>query len=225
MAQKLYDEIYREQKLYNKIYNAKEAYITFYKGFRTHKHIRKNLKSNQISQQFKERIMLAVTEVNGCEICSYGHTKYALEQGLTNEEIKSFLTGNAENISGDEMPAIIFAQHYADTKGHPSKEAWNRIVQEYGNDKALGVLGAIRMIMAGNAYGIAISAFKNRMKGKKVKQTSLSYELKMILSLIPAMPLVLIHSIISNLLKTPLIDFKENDDDEKSADTSKSFIQ
>src|SRR5690625_6346011 len=79
--------------------------------------------------------MLAVTEVNGCEICSYGHTKYALEQGMSNEEIKSFLTGNPENISSDEMPAIIFAQHYADTKGHPSEEAWNRIVQEYGKDR------------------------------------------------------------------------------------------
>ncbi|GGK03653.1 hypothetical protein GCM10007063_27480 [Lentibacillus kapialis] len=158
--------------------------------------------------QFKERIMLAVTEVNGCEICSYGHTKYALEQGMSNEEIKSLLTGNAEKVSSDEMPAIIFAQHYADTEGHPSEEAWNRIVQEYGNEKALGILGAIRMIMTGNAYGIAISAFKDRIKGKKVKQTSLSYELKIILSLFPALPLALIHGIISTLLRTPLIDFK-----------------
>lgn len=215
MAKKLYDEIHAEQKLYNKFYNMKEAYLTLYKGLRTFKYMRKGIRSNQISPQFKERIMLAVTEVNGCEICSYGHTKYALEQGMSNEEIKSFLTGNPENISSDEMPAIIFAQHYADTKGHPSEEAWNRIVQEYGNGKALGVLGAIRMIMVGNAYGIAISAFKSRIKGKKVKQTSLFYELKIILSLIPALPIALIHSMISNLLKTPLIDFNKIDEGEK----------
>src|SRR5699024_7932706 len=109
--------------------------------------------------------MLAVTEVNGCEICSYGHTKYALEQGMSNEEIKSFLTGNSENISSDEMPAIIFAQHYANTKGNTTEKAWKRIVQENGNGKARGVLGAISMIMVGNAYGIAISAFKSRIKG------------------------------------------------------------
>src|SRR5699024_10206364 len=116
--------------------------------------------------------MLAVTEVNGCEICSYGHTKYALEQGMSNEEIKSFLTGNPENISSDEMPAIIFAQHYVDTKGHPSEEAWNRIVQEYGNGKALGVLGAIRMIMVGNRYDIAIKASKSLIIVNTFKQTS-----------------------------------------------------
>ncbi|MFC0273464.1 carboxymuconolactone decarboxylase family protein [Metabacillus herbersteinensis] len=34
--------------------------------------------------------MLAVTEVNGCEFCSYSHTKIALEQGMSQEEIKCF---------------------------------------------------------------------------------------------------------------------------------------
>lgn len=210
MAHNLYDEIHPEQNLYNKTYSLKEAYTTLYKGLRTLKYLRENSKNNQISSQFKERIMLAVTEVNGCEICSYGHTKFALEEGMSNEEIKSILTGNLEKIPSDEMPAILFAQHYADTKGHPTKEAWNRIVLEYGEEKALGILGAIRMIMVGNAYGIAISALKNRIKGEKSGKTSLSYELKIILSFILALPVSLIHCFISNLLEVTVLDFEES---------------
>ena len=44
-------------------------------------------KERQLSEHFIERIMLAVTEVNGCAVWSYAHTKMALEAGMTNEEI------------------------------------------------------------------------------------------------------------------------------------------
>ncbi|WP_256205872.1 carboxymuconolactone decarboxylase family protein [Carnobacterium iners] len=38
-----------------------------------------------------ERIMLAVTQVNGCSVCSYTHTKMALEVGMKSEKIKNIL--------------------------------------------------------------------------------------------------------------------------------------
>jgi AhpD family alkylhydroperoxidase len=198
------------QKLYKKIYDIKELYVALYKGIRTFKHMRKNKKMNRISSHFIERIMLAVTEVNGCEVCSYAHTKIALEQGMSDEEIKRLLSGVTEGISDDEMTAIVFAQHYADTRGNPSKEAWNRVVQEYGTEKALGILGVIRTIMIGNIYGIALSAFRSRIKGKKIEKTNLFYEIEMIMSIIPLLPAALIHAFISNLFKIAVIDFDGN---------------
>lgn len=41
-------------------------------------------KQNGMNFKFKERIMLAVTEVNGCIMCSYVHTKLSLKAGLSN---------------------------------------------------------------------------------------------------------------------------------------------
>ncbi len=115
--------------------------------------------------------MLAVTEVNGCEVCSYYHTKEALKAGLSEDEISSMLTGSTENIHKDEAIAIFFAQHYAETAGHPDKEAYRRLIQNYGQTKGEGILAIIRMIMMGNAYGIAYGAFKkNRIKGHSVKK-------------------------------------------------------
>ncbi|WP_085558880.1 carboxymuconolactone decarboxylase family protein [Carnobacterium iners] len=43
------------------------------------------------SPHFMERIMLAVTQVNGCSVCSYTHTKMALEVGMKSEKIKNIL--------------------------------------------------------------------------------------------------------------------------------------
>ncbi|WP_217587607.1 carboxymuconolactone decarboxylase family protein [Lentibacillus saliphilus] len=196
-----------EQRLYNKIYNVKEFYVALYKGLRTFKYMKRNKKNNQISSHFIERIMLAVTEVNGCEICSYAHTKIALEEGMSDKEIQMLLSGVTEEIPADEMTAIVFAQHYADMKGQPTEVAWNRVVNVYGLEKALGILGAIRTIMIGNIYGIPLSAFRSRMKGKKIEKTNLFYEIKMILSIIPLLPVAFIHSLISNVLNAPVIDF------------------
>jgi len=79
-------------------------------------------KNKVMSSEFIERIMLAVTEVNGCEVCSYAHTKIALEQGMSEEEIGKLLSGDTEDIPAEEAPAIFFAQHYADTRGNPSRD-------------------------------------------------------------------------------------------------------
>ena len=193
------------QKFYKKIYSIQELYVALYKGLRTIKYMIRNKKSKQSSPEFIERIMLAVTEVNGCEICSYGHTKLALEQGMSNKEIQMILSGNIEGIPSEEASAIFFAQHYADKRGNPTSDAWKRILEVYGKTKALGILGAIRMIMIGNIYGIALSAFRSRLRGKPIKKSNLFYEISMILSIIILLPVAFIHGLISDIFKIPII--------------------
>lgn len=56
----------------------------------------RNKKSKLVDEHFVERLQLAVTEVNGCSACSYQHTKMALEQGMSNDEIVSFLSGGTD---------------------------------------------------------------------------------------------------------------------------------
>ena len=195
------------QVLYKKIYSLKEGYVALYKGLRTVRFLSKAKKNKLLSSHFIERIMLAVTEVNGCEVCSYAHTKIALEQGMSNEEIEKLLYGTADNIPTEEMQAIMFAQHYADMKGNPTEESWKRIVQSYGQEKAMGILAAIRMIMIGNVYGIPLSGLRTRLKGKPSGKTNLLYELLMILSFPVIFPLALLHGLISSIFSAPFIDF------------------
>jgi AhpD family alkylhydroperoxidase len=188
------------------LYTVKESYWIFYNGIRTLKYFFRTRRNNEISPQFTERIMLAVTEVNNCAICSYAHSKRALESGMTAEEIQNMLSGIIDDVPDDEVAAIMFAQHYADTMGNPTRESWQRIVQIYGTSKAKAILGSIRMIMIGNTYGIPWSSFFNRFRGKADPRSSLQYELTMMLGTI-LVPVSFIHALISDLLKKPIITF------------------
>ena len=176
--------------------------------------LRGNKKSNSVDKEFVERLQLAVTEVNGCAACSYQHTKMALSQGMSNEEISSFLSGGDEFIKSDEAKAIMFAQHFADSKGFPKKYAYDAIVEEYGKEQACVILSAVQMMIAGNMYGIPFSAFQSRLKGQSYKDSSLFYELGMLLGGIVCLPIALVHGILRKLFGLSNRRFDESPTDE-----------
>ena len=163
----------------------------------------KNRKSKLVDPQFVERLQLAVTEVNGCAACSYQHTQMALDQGMSNEEISSFLSGGDSFIKPEEAKAILFAQHFADSTGFPKKSAYDAIVEEYGENKAQIILSAVQVMIAGNMYGIPFSAFVSRLKGHTYKDSTLFYELGMLIVGILALPIAIINSLLRALIGLP----------------------
>lgn len=162
-----------------------------------------NNKEKLISPNFVERLQLAITEVNGCPACSYQHTKIALRQGMSNEEITSFLSGGDEFIDPAEAKAILFAQHFADSRGFPKKYTFDAIEKEYGEKKAKVILSAAQIMIAGNIYGIPYSAFYARLNGKKYKDSSIFYELGMLIGGVLVLPLAILHGVLRWLVKLP----------------------
>lgn len=152
-----------------------------------------NNKSKLVDKNFIERLQLAVTEVSGCPACSYQHTKIALRQGMSNEEISSFLSGGDQFIKTEEAKALMFAQHFAESRGFPKKYTYDSIVEEYGEKRADIILSAAQVMIAGNMYGIPYSAFQSRLKGHSYKGSSLFYELGMLVGGIVIMPIAVIH--------------------------------
>jgi AhpD family alkylhydroperoxidase len=189
-----------------KLYSVKESYWIFYNGIRTMKYMSRAKKNNELNKKFIERLMLAVTGVNVCSVCSHAHTKKALESGISNEEIQKILVEIIVDIPPEEFTAVLFAQHYADTRGNPSKKSWERIVEIYGISKAKGILGSIRMIMVGNVSGMVWSSFVNRLRGKPDPRSSLRYEVIMFLSIV-LIPISFVHAVISDLFRKPIISF------------------
>ncbi|WP_347488409.1 carboxymuconolactone decarboxylase family protein [Desulfoscipio sp. XC116] len=190
-----------------KLYSVYESYRIFYKGLFTIRYMFKSKKKKELSPQFIERIMLAVTEVNNCAVCSYVHTKMALEKGMGDDEIRKILAGVMDDVPSDEVAAVMFAQHYADTGGNPAIESWQCIVETYGMSKAKGILGTICTIMLGNTYGIVWSSLFNRLRGKPDQRSNLLYEVSMIITGIIFLPIAFTHAIISVLLGMPVITF------------------
>ena len=120
----------------------------------------------RLDEQFANKILLAVTQVNGCRYCSYLNTQHALESGMSEEEIKSLLSGEVDNVENEDTVALIFAQHYAETMAHPNDDALQRLFETYGDEKANDILGVVRGIMVGNIHGISIDLLQSRLKGK-----------------------------------------------------------
>ncbi len=149
-----------------------------------------------VDQKFVERLQLAVTEVNGCAACSYAHAYMALKQGMSNEEINSFLSGDGTYINQKEAKAIIFAQLFADARGLPGEDAYVSIKEEYGEKKAKIILSSVQLMIAGNIYGIPYSAFQSRLKGKPYKDSSLIYEVGMQIAGFILLPIALIHGLL-----------------------------
>lgn len=158
-------------------------------------------KRGNVGKEFEKRIMLAVTQVNGCEMCSYHHTAEALKQGMNKEEIDAILNGEFSDVPNDEIPALLFAQHYADTIAKPDKKALCSFVEGYGEQKAEDILCYIRAIMMGNAQGNIMGALKNRFKGKPEQGSTFFKEISVLFCDIFIIPVFMLKSIVTNPIR------------------------
>ena len=176
-----------------RIYSTREFYTVLADAIAHMGDVIRASKANRVSDAFSERIMLAVTQVNGCRYCNYYHTKIALKAGVSNEEIHYMLEGKLGNAPESERIALVFAQHYAETKGHPDQAACEHLFDIYGGEMANDILAYIRMIMFGNVYGIMFDALRLRIIGQPVDDSSLWWELGTVFGLIFMIPVILVQ--------------------------------
>lgn len=108
----------------------------------------------QVSLPFRERLMLVVTEVNGCRYCSYFHAQVALTSGIPEPELRELLAGSIPTQTPpEEIPALVYAQHWAERDGRPEPEAERRLREIYGDARADAIQIVLRLIRFGNLLG------------------------------------------------------------------------
>lgn len=157
--------------------------------------LRPSDRSKRINKKFIERIMMAVTEVNGCRYCSYFHSQVALREGIDQSEIKNILSGCFEDAPEAEVPALYFAQHYAESGGYPHEDAVICLKKEYGEQQATQIMQYIRMIMIGNTWGNAFDALRMRLKGNPEKDSTPGKELGVIFGPFWMIPFIILQSL------------------------------
>ena len=178
-----------------KKYSMSQLYSAILNSYLAMPAMIRNRRNKTVSPQFLERLMLAATEVNGCEVCSYAHTKMALKEGFSQDEVNAFLSGSNAYVREEEATALLYAQHVADTMGNPDPETDKRLADVYGSEKAATIKAGIALIMMGNTAGIPLSAFVRRLKGTPYTNSSLTYELGMLLVQPPFMVAALLHAL------------------------------
>ena len=102
---------------------------------------------------FRERLMLAVTQVNGCRYCSYVHACEALTAGIPQDELAALAEGEFGGSPPEQRPALFYAEHFAENDGNPDPKAWSRLVEIYGEETAHAIYLALRVIRIGNLMG------------------------------------------------------------------------
>ncbi len=153
--------------------------------------LRSARRAGLVDQAFMERIMLAVTQVNGCRYCSYAHSKAAVEAGIPAEQVRELLEGNLNTAPEEELPALFYAQHFAESEGVPEPEMVDRLREVYGAEKAGGIEAAIRMIIMGNLLGNTFDALLARFNGESAPGSSIGKEIATLI-LVPFSPFYLL---------------------------------
>jgi AhpD family alkylhydroperoxidase len=107
----------------------------------------------RVPADLRERLMLAVTEVNGCRYCSWVHTRAALRAGVPDDEVAQLVSGVVAAAPEAERPALIYAQHWASQDGAPDPDIRARVEERYGPETLLDYELAMRLIRVGNLWG------------------------------------------------------------------------
>lgn len=154
-----------------------------------------NRREPAMDRRAVERVMLAVTEVNGCSACSWAHTRMALREGMSGEEISALLSGDGELVPPDEATGVVFAQHYADSRAHPDRAAFDTLVRAAGPERARTVLASAQVMQVANIYGIPLSALHARLRGTPYAESTLGYEVGMQVAGALVLPAALAHGL------------------------------
>jgi AhpD family alkylhydroperoxidase len=137
-----------------RIYHNLNEFLTDFRTIASHRsEIRTLMRGEIISPRFRERLMLVVTQVNRCRYCSYAHAREALSKGMSQQEIESLGKGMFEDSPPEEVPALLYAQHWAETDGAPDASVRDQVVARYGAQAVELMELGLRMIRAGNLSG------------------------------------------------------------------------
>ncbi|MFO7536597.1 MAG: carboxymuconolactone decarboxylase family protein [Chloroflexota bacterium] len=120
---------------------------------RNRRKLRRAMREELISFALRERLMLVVTAVNDCRYCAHYHTKVALRADLPETEIRQMLAGEIHQAPTEELPALLYAQAWAQQNGRFDSTAQQDLIQAYGPDKAEAMETILRLIRIGNLSG------------------------------------------------------------------------
>ncbi|MGD8814197.1 MAG: carboxymuconolactone decarboxylase family protein [Anaerolineales bacterium] len=143
--------------------NLGDFLADFRKIMTRRKEIRTLMGEELIPPAFRERLMLAVTAVYGCRYCSFAHAREALSKGVSQKEIEALGECFFEGSPPEEVPALLYAQHWAEANGKPDITARAQIVERYGERVVDAMELALRMIRMGNLSGNTWDYFLHRI--------------------------------------------------------------
>ncbi len=136
-----------------RIYHSLGDVLTDTRVILSQRELLRSTMRGSLDPAFRERLMLVVTAVNGCRYCSYAHARQALSEGIPEEEIAMLGERAFHGSPTEEVPALLYAQHWAESDGDPDPAARASVVERYGEERLASIEIVLRMIRMGNLLG------------------------------------------------------------------------
>ena len=134
--------------------------------------------AKQHHQHLIEKILIVTDAVNECGYCSWLDAKLALRSGVSEAEIKNMLNLQFHtHASENEMLALLYAQHYAESNRNPDPDMTRKLIDYYGKSTANDIVLAIRMVTFGNLYFNTWGAIISRFKGQPAENSNVAFEI------------------------------------------------
>jgi AhpD family alkylhydroperoxidase len=121
-----------------------------------------------VSPVLRERLMLVVTSVNQCRYCGAFHTRAAQISGITSSEIALLLGGNLQHAPASELPALLYAQAWAEANGAPDLSLHAQLATIYRTELVSGIELVLRAIRVGNLLGNTWDYLLFRLAGNRM---------------------------------------------------------
>lgn len=154
-----------------------------------------------MNKQRRERIMLAISEVNGCALCSFVHTKLALQAHMDIKEIQTLLAGDLVGVPEEDTLAVLFAKDFAANKETIDPAFYAKLSDYYGQSGARAIVCVSHVITMTTSMGISLGLLKDTLTFRHQKGSNVLNELLIPISTILFFPLMLITSFFVNPLK------------------------
>jgi AhpD family alkylhydroperoxidase len=118
-----------------------------------------------LSPALREKVMLATTAVNECRYCDWVHSRAAAAHGVDLDEFRALLADTEIAPRDDrEALAVLYAQHYAQERGHADPELTRRLREAFGAQGSDELLAYIRGMCFANLAGNTLDAVLHRLR-------------------------------------------------------------
>jgi AhpD family alkylhydroperoxidase len=111
------------------------------------------LRGTSIEPSFRERLMLVVTATNRCRYCAALHQQMAVRAGVPAAEARRILGGSVGDAPPEQLPALVYAQAWAERDGRADMVQRAALRRLYGRDGAAAIEVALHCIRIGNLSG------------------------------------------------------------------------
>ena len=146
-----------------RIYHGLGEVLTDVRAIMSRRDLLRSTMRGGLDAAFRERLMLVVTGVNGCRYCSYAHARQALSEGISAEEIEMLGETAFHGSPSEEVPALLYAQHWAEADGDADPAVRTSVVDHYGEEMVERIEIVLRMIRVGNLMGNTFDYLLHRL--------------------------------------------------------------